>query len=138
MRRGSPKISLSVANLTDHCISATFEDHASASILTPRVTTGFGELSLASGTTLTLEAYINGAESVIERFELGPRISGGLQWEPIACASKLWRVYRVKLRKGHHRVVILQDRPLDSWMRNLPDAVSLAHLCLPGMAHPFP
>jgi hypothetical protein len=138
MRRASLKTSLSVANLTEYCISATLEDHTSASILTPRVTTSFGELSLASGTTLTLETYINGADSVVERCQLGPGIHGGQQWEPIACASKLWRIYRVELRKGHHRIVILQDRPLDSWMRNLPDAVSLADVCLPGMGHPFP
>lgn len=70
------------------------------------------------------------------KVRLKKRITGWRRWEEIDCARKAWRVYRHKISKRHHQVLIFPCRPLSSWMKELPDSVLLSDLCLPGAKPP--
>lgn len=138
MRRGSARTEVIVVNFTNGSVSASLQSHTSATFLDSRSAANIGELSVGSITILTLVTCIKDEESDrVKQYDLSSRISGGRKWELLDPKCELWRVYRVKIKKGQHKIVILENRPLASWMRDLSDSLSLADLCLPGLKLPF-
>jgi hypothetical protein len=131
----STNIALSVLNLTDRPINASLGDIGTFSVCALHVQSSavVGHFLALPILRLTLTSYDKATDAEHSMtFNLRRRVSSNRKWEPLDCQGAPWRVYRLKLSKSHHRIVVLTERPLTSWMSDLPDSLPLSSLCLPG------
>ena len=135
MAPASAKVALSVLNLTDRPVNASLGDIGTFSVCALQVQSSavVGDFLALPISRLTLTSYDKATDTEHSiTFNLRRRISSKRKWEPLDCQEAPWRVYRLKLSKSHHSIVVFTERPLASWMSDLPDSLPLSSLCLPG------
>lgn len=71
-------------------------------------------------------AYPNG-------FSVRLPMSFGASWKAVRVADDCpWRLYRSKITRSHHRLLIIPRRNLGCFLSDIPDSVPLSSLLLPG------
>lgn len=136
MDRRSASETLSLVNHTKYVVNISLNANGLHLFVatTPGTVASFGHVPKMSKPVLTLSTYAKDTNYLVSQsFKLHKSILGRQKWEAFQCDSYPWRVYRVQLHKGHEIIVVLPYRDLKSWMKLLPDTISLANTCLPDM-----
>ncbi|GJE87940.1 PLC-like phosphodiesterase [Phanerochaete sordida] len=73
------------------------------------------------------------APTAVDDFAIRVPLSLGAKWIAVPVPEECpWLVYRVKVTKRHHQLLILPRRDLSSFLSEIPDSVSLSCVTLPG------
>jgi hypothetical protein len=141
-------VTISLLNLTSQSIFAFVDESLTESLvhLTPAMPVTFGQafprfsklvLTLTTRTEKDILTSSTAKTSDSWTVRLGRTISRRRQWEKVHVPGAPWCLYRFKMNKGHHRVLVMLTRDLTSWMKPLPSTVPLSALCLPGVSRYF-
>ncbi|KIM30164.1 hypothetical protein M408DRAFT_328255 [Serendipita vermifera MAFF 305830] len=128
-------ITFSTLNLTQSPIAASIDGIASSakSVCQSQTCTVLGQSPAVPFVKLTLTSYDKNMETDVSvTITMLRRIPKKRKWEMLNCSGPPWRVYRLKMNKNHQRILVFPERPLASWMSDLPDSLPLSNLCLPG------
>lgn len=94
--------------------------------------THLGEVSVGKMVEISLSEKPEEGPEIYSNKIIFKRRMHGRSWEPLSTHNSTWRLYRAKIGKGHQRIFVFPQRPLASWMRDLPDSLPLSSVCLPG------
>jgi len=133
---------LTVSNRTEDQISIEYESsssrHGQYCIILPSAATTLEVSGCRSHLVLSVpdrskwsteEKLHVDADAFSTRFPL----AFSAQWKAVKVEDHCpWRIYRSKVSRRHHKLIILPKRNLASFLSDLPNTTPLSALCLPG------
>jgi 1-phosphatidylinositol phosphodiesterase len=126
---------LSVLNLTHESIVVHLEHPKvpTTQLIASHRIAAVTEFPPVSQLQLSLQCYRKDSDTEsVATLKLKRHISRKRRWKFIPCPERCWRIYHYEVNVNHQRILILPERNLASWMKDLPDCLPLSSLCLPG------
>ncbi|PVG00204.1 PLC-like phosphodiesterase [Serendipita vermifera] len=126
---------LSVLNLTNDPIVVQLGNpkEPTTQLIASNGIAGVTEFPPVSQLQLTLQCYRKDLDADFGiTIRLKCHISRKRKWKAISCPERYWRLYHYEISASHQRILVLPERNLASWMKELPDSLPLSSLCLPG------